>query len=55
MKVFFFANIQVVDCDNEWFRKELRRYLVLDAAGNAGGEFGWGMGRWLPGWAIPPG
>lgn len=42
-KVFFFANVQPVETDTDWYRKELHRYLTITPRGEAK-RYGWGMG-----------
>jgi len=44
VKVFFFANIQPVRVDTDWFRSELKRYTSMDRWGVNYGVMGWGMG-----------
>jgi hypothetical protein len=44
MKVYFFANIQPVRVDTDWYRKELHRYLSMDKWGVHYAVMGWGMG-----------
>jgi hypothetical protein len=44
VKVFFFANIQPVRVDTDWFRSELNRYTSMDKWGVNYGVMGWGMG-----------
>ncbi len=44
VKVFFFANIQPVRVDTDWFRTELHRYTSQDKWGVDYAVMGWGMG-----------
>jgi hypothetical protein len=44
VKVFFFANIQPVRVDTDWFRSELNRYTSKDKWGVNYGVYGWGYG-----------
>lgn len=43
VKVFFFVNLQPVDCTTEWYRTELHRYRSMDPWG-CSMPMGWGMG-----------
>lgn len=43
IKVFFFVNLQPVDCTTEWYRTELHRYRSMDPWG-CSVPVGWGMG-----------
>lgn len=42
-KVYFFVNLQPVDVDTDWYRRELQRYRSMDPWG-VSVKMGWGMG-----------
>jgi hypothetical protein len=43
VKVIFFANIQAIDAQTQWYRDELSKYRVMTQAGMTNAN-GWGMG-----------
>jgi hypothetical protein len=43
VEVYFFVNVQPVDCDTDWYREELHRYRSVDPWG-VSVPMGWGMG-----------
>jgi hypothetical protein len=43
VKVFFFVNLQAVDCTTDWYRTELHRFRTMDPWGMTK-VMGWGMG-----------
>lgn len=43
VEVYFFVNVQPVDCDSDWYREELHRYRAVDPWG-VSVPMGWGMG-----------
>jgi len=42
-RVYFFVNLQPVDCTTAWWRDELQRYRIMPANGESG-SYGFGMG-----------
>jgi len=44
VKVFFFVNLQPVDIDTDWYKKELHQYRAMNPWGCEYGTYGWGMG-----------
>jgi hypothetical protein len=44
VKIYFFANIHVVNMDTEWYRKELKDYNFEWVSGHPCWVAGWGMG-----------
>ncbi len=43
MKVYFFVNLQAVDCTTDWYKTELHRFRTMDPWGTTQ-VMGWGMG-----------
>ncbi len=43
VKVYFFVNVQPIDSDTDWYRRELHRYCAMDPWG-VSQPMGWGMG-----------
>jgi hypothetical protein len=43
VEVYFFVNLQPVDCTSDWYQQELHRYRSMDPWGTST-PMGWGMG-----------